>query len=94
VNLSRSKLRAFGVCLASLVVLTVILNVRSKTADLVLLAFLFGSRVALGILFLTRLRIHYDRDGEMHFRYDRPDRGILVKWHRWMLDEPSEEGTK
>jgi hypothetical protein len=75
------------VCLTSLVVLAVVLNIRSITADLVLMAVLFGWQLAKGVLALTRLHVHYDCDGRIRFRYDRPNRGVLAWRHRWVLDE-------
>jgi hypothetical protein len=70
-----------------LVVLTLIFSIRSKTADLVLTLLLFGGQLALGISALTHMHIHYDRDGQMRFRHDRPKRGILAWWVHWMADE-------
>lgn len=89
----RSKLPALGVCLFSLLVLALILSSRSKTLDLVILVVLFGGRVVYGTFFLTRLRVHYDRTGQMSFRYRRPDSGILAKWQRWILGECSSRNT-
>jgi hypothetical protein len=42
----------------------------------IIVAVTFCGSAALGTLVYTRFRVHYDRDGQMRFRY-RPVGGIL-----------------
>jgi uncharacterized membrane protein YdcZ (DUF606 family) len=83
--------------LTFLLVLTLLLSTHSKTLDVIMVAVTFFVPAALGTLAYTRFRMHYDRDGQMTFRY-RPFGGILgailVTSRRWMLDESGAAFTK